>query len=87
MPGPISKRSGAAVVVGISDYLHAGRVPRLGYAAVDARAVFRALVDPDVCNFPTENVLLLTDKEATSAIRDHFIQVNKVGVRAQALIG
>src|SRR5687768_8962313 len=57
------KRAGVALVVGIGRYLHDGIAP-LDLAAVDARAVARLLADPDVCNFPPDNVVLLTDEEA-----------------------
>jgi hypothetical protein len=59
-----SKRPAVAFVVGIGDYLHADRIPWLQFAANDAEAMAGLLVDPDVCHFPEEHVLLLTDAEA-----------------------
>jgi serine/threonine protein kinase len=64
------KRAGIALVVGISRYLHDGIAP-LDLAVPDARAVFRILTDPDICNFPPENVVLLTDEEAS---RDALVE-------------
>ena len=57
------KRAGVALVVGISQYPHQG-IPALRFAARDARAVARVLADPDVCNFPPDQVALLLGAEA-----------------------
>jgi serine/threonine protein kinase len=67
-----NKRAGAALVVGISAYSHEGVAP-LELAAADARAVARILADAEVCNFPTENVVLLTDDKADrDALVEHL---------------
>jgi serine/threonine protein kinase len=58
-----TKREAAALIVGISHYASAG-VARLKYADRDARALARTLHDPDVCNFPPERVVLLTNEKA-----------------------
>jgi formylglycine-generating enzyme required for sulfatase activity len=52
-----------AVIVGINDYNHA-KVPKLGYAVNDARAVERALLRQ---GFKRDNVFTLLDGKATKA--------------------
>src|SRR5947209_5403937 len=57
-------RAGAAVVIGVGEYLHAERVRPLRFAALDARSVAEVLIDPAVCGFPADRVRLLTDADA-----------------------
>jgi serine/threonine protein kinase len=64
-------RSAAALLIGIGDYLHTDRVTPLRYAARDAQALSALLVDPDVCGFPPDRVMLLTDAEAR---RDEIVK-------------
>ncbi len=71
MPAHEGERAGIALVVGIGDYQDAERISSLSFAAADAKAVADVLADPDVCRFPRENVLLLTD---TQARRDEVVR-------------
>jgi serine/threonine-protein kinase len=63
MPEPGSRRA-AALVIGVGEYQHAGRIARLRYAVRDARELARLLADPDVCAFPRDDVKLLTQERA-----------------------
>jgi serine/threonine-protein kinase len=67
----MTSRAGAALVLGIGKYLHAGRVEPLRFAARDAGALARALADPALCAFPAESVALLTGPRAR---RDQVVQ-------------
>jgi serine/threonine protein kinase len=60
----VSKRAGVALLIGIDHYRHADQIPPLRFAAQDAEAMAAALADPDVCNFPPDQVLLLTGEDA-----------------------
>ncbi|PWU01932.1 MAG: hypothetical protein C5B51_21840 [Terriglobia bacterium] len=53
-----------AVVVGISDYQ---RLPRLDYAANDARLFAEYLTSPQGGGFPARDVVVFTDRQATTA--------------------
>ena len=55
---------GAALLVGIGSYLCAERVGPLRFAAGDAQALAETLLDPDICGFPRDRVMLLTDGDA-----------------------
>jgi serine/threonine protein kinase len=66
-------RAGAAVVIGVGEYLHAERVRPLRFAARDAEAVAGALIDPSVCGFPAEKVKLLTDADACRDALAHHL--------------
>jgi helicase len=46
MPSGLAQRAGVALIVGVGDY-ESGRFQRLPYAARDARAMDKLLVDPD----------------------------------------
>jgi serine/threonine protein kinase len=61
---PAGERAGAALLIGIGDYLQGDRVWPLRFAARDAAAMEEVLIDPDVCAFPRRNVKLLTDQAA-----------------------
>jgi hypothetical protein len=67
----MAPRAGAALLIGIGDYLHAERVQPLRYAARDARALARSLVNRELCGFPTERVAVLADRRAR---RDSIVQ-------------
>jgi serine/threonine protein kinase len=58
-------------VVGVGDYLRAESIAPLQFAAPDAVALADALADPDLCAFPREQVVLLTNGEAR---RDEVVQ-------------
>jgi serine/threonine-protein kinase len=66
-----SCRAGVALVIGAGEYLRAERVEPLRFAARDARALAHALADPDLCAFPADQVILLTDGDAR---RDEIVQ-------------
>lgn len=63
-PEPLAPRSAVAVVIAIGDYVHSERVPSLRFATQDAKALARLLIDPDVCAFPKERTVVLTQKGA-----------------------
>jgi serine/threonine protein kinase len=67
------ERAGAAVVIGVGEYLHAESVRPLRFAAPDAEAVSRALIDPAICGFPAGKVKLLTDAEACRDAMAHHL--------------
>jgi uncharacterized caspase-like protein len=66
-----SCRAGVALVIGVGEYLRAERVEPLRFATRDADALAGALADPDLCAFPREQVVLLTDRDAR---RDNVVQ-------------
>src|SRR5262245_3459133 len=67
------ERAGAALVIGIGEYLHAGQVCPLRFAAHDAEAMAEALTDSEVCGFPADKVRLLTDSDAArDAVAHHL---------------
>jgi serine/threonine protein kinase len=57
-------RAGVALLIGIGSYLHGERIPPLRFAPRDARSLARVFADPDVCGFPRDRVVLLTDRKA-----------------------
>ena len=65
MKAATSERDGAAVVIGVGQYLRDEQVWPLRYAADDAESMAGVLVDPEICGFPESNVKLLTDASAT----------------------
>jgi serine/threonine protein kinase len=71
MPPSSGSRAGAALVIGVGNYLRAERVETLRFAARDAVALADALGDPGVCAFPPEQILLLTNGNAR---RDEIVQ-------------
>jgi serine/threonine protein kinase len=74
MAGAENRRNGVALVLGVGDYPHP-EIARLEFAAQDAEAVAEALTDPEVCAFPAEQVVLLTDEQAgRDAIVRHLSQ-------------
>lgn len=54
-----------AVVIGVSEYAHMEM--SLRYADDDARALYDLIQTPSAGGFPRENILLLTNEEATTA--------------------
>ncbi len=66
----LAPRAAIAVVVGIGDYRHAERIAPLRFATRDARAVAETLTNPAVCQFPPNQVVLLSNHEAT---RDQIV--------------
>ena len=62
-PGPVQEKW--ALVVGIGEYTDS-EIPHLNYTTADATAFADALEDPAIGQFPTDNVHLLTDKQATT---------------------
>jgi serine/threonine protein kinase len=58
------ERAGAAVLIGIGEYLRAEQVAPLRFAARDAQAMERVLIDPEISSFPAQRVKLLTDRLA-----------------------
>src|SRR4051812_38983975 len=71
--GAAGERAGAALVIGIGEYRHAGQVGPLRFAARDAEAMAEALIDSEVCGFPAGKVKLLTDSDAgRDAVAHHL---------------
>ncbi len=54
-----------ALVVGIANYTNVSRLPPT--VVKDASDIYNALVDPQVCAYPPENVRLLVDEQAMQA--------------------
>src|SRR4051812_29440781 len=81
MPGENGKRAGAALLVGVGDYLRADRVESLRYAARDAEALGEVLNDPRICGFPADRVKVLTDGQAS---RDELVHQLSKWLPAQA---
>lgn len=75
-PGPIRNRY--ALVVGVGQFKHG--IKPLRFAANDAKAVAGYLTDPKFGNFPSANVTLLTDEQATS----QAIQASLADIEARA---
>jgi uncharacterized caspase-like protein len=61
--GPVQQKW--ALVIGISRFVDA-RVPSLKYTTADANAFAAELTDPAIGRFPTTNVHVLTDEQATT---------------------
>src|SRR5438105_15703945 len=59
-----SHRAGVGLVIGVGEYQHLDPRWRLPCAAQDARAVANILTDPDICAFPPDKVIALTNEEA-----------------------
>jgi serine/threonine protein kinase/uncharacterized caspase-like protein len=73
MEAATSERDGAAVLIGIGQYLLKEQVWPLRYAARDAEAMAGVLSDPEVCGFPGHKVKLLTDEAASrDAVAHHL---------------
>ena len=61
--GPVQQKW--ALVVGIGQFTDS-EIPHLNYSTADAMAFADALEDPDIGQFSTDNVRVLTDAEATT---------------------
>jgi hypothetical protein len=65
IPAPLSRvREKFALIVGVGDFKDAA-IPKLRFPAKDAKDLAEALRDPGVGRFKPENVLVLTNTEAT----------------------
>jgi serine/threonine protein kinase len=73
MEAATSERDGAAVLIGIGQYLLEEQVWPLRYAARDAEAMAGVLSDPEVCGFPAAKVKLLTDQSASRDALAHHL--------------
>jgi len=62
-PGPVQQKW--ALVVGIGNFTDA-QVPKLNYTTADADSFAAALKDPNIGQFPADNVHELTDQNATT---------------------
>lgn len=75
---PVSQRW--AVIVGVSEYEHAGvrGLKNLRYAARDAERLYQELVEGDPARWPKDNVKALTDKDASKeAVADAILDFLK----------
>jgi serine/threonine protein kinase len=61
----VGPRSGVALLIGVGDYRHRGRIRALPYARRDARALARLARAPRGCRFADDRIVLLNDAEAT----------------------
>lgn len=62
-PGPVQQKW--ALVIGIGRFSDRS-IPRLNYTTADANAIAAQLKDPGIGRFPTANVHVLTDEQATT---------------------
>jgi uncharacterized caspase-like protein len=62
-PGPVQQKW--ALVIGIGNFTDA-QIPRLNYTTADADAFAAALKDPNIGQFPSDNVHILTNENATT---------------------
>ncbi len=62
-PGPVQQKW--ALVIGIGDFTDT-QIPKLHFTTADADAFATALKDPNIGQFPADNVHELTDKDATT---------------------
>jgi hypothetical protein len=62
-PGPVQQKW--ALVIGIGRFTDKD-IPRLNYTTADATAIAAQLKDPSIGQFPTANVHVLTDEQATT---------------------
>ncbi len=67
MTAPAFPRNAVALLVGIGGYRRADRIAGLHFAARDARALARLVRDDQLCGFPRDRVVLLTDAKASRA--------------------
>ncbi len=65
-----NRRAGVALLIGIGDYARSDQVQPLRFAPADAEGMFAVLTDPDVGNFPPDQVLLRSDGKAS---RDELV--------------
>ncbi len=68
VPPPLFRGRKYALLVGISRFRHqSGYITNLRYADADARSLYEFLQSPSGGSFPTENMLLLVNEQATLA--------------------
>ena len=61
-----------ALVIGIAEYHHINKLPQVQ----DAQHIADLLIDPNYCGFPTDNVKLLLDGQATqTALRQGLVDL------------
>ncbi len=69
-------RNAFALIIGIDDYVEPGL--RLRFTVRDAHRLGEVLVDPTFCGYPTENVRMLLNRDATfSAIMEALFDLNE----------
>jgi uncharacterized caspase-like protein len=78
-PGPVQQKW--ALVVGIGHFTD-NEIPRLNYTTSDATAFADALKDPSIGQFPSDNVHVLTDDQATT--KNIKEQLNWIARHAEA---
>src|SRR5947209_2308595 len=54
-----------ALVIGIADYLHINKLPQT--VIKDAQDIYNLLIDPQHCGYPSKNVQLLLNSQASQA--------------------
>ncbi|KAF0179552.1 MAG: peptidase C14 caspase catalytic subunit p20 [Nitrospirae bacterium] len=75
-PGPV--RSRYAVVVGVGQFMEQGITP-LQFAVRDAESFYRFLADAGKTSFPRENIIYLTNQQATKAnIQNAFNRIKSL---------
>ncbi|HEV8239062.1 MAG TPA: caspase family protein [Thermoanaerobaculia bacterium] len=79
-PLPTVVRNKYALLVGVGDFADPD-IPKLHFAAKDARDLRAVLVDPRYGNFPADNVRLLTDQDATRV--NILKELNRLSLEAQ----
>jgi hypothetical protein len=67
--GAVTRQSGQkyALIIGISRYQNSSAIPNLEYADMDAKSVYEFLQQPAAGGFSRENMLLLSNENATLA--------------------
>jgi uncharacterized caspase-like protein len=78
-PGPVQQKW--ALVVGVGNFTDT-QIPKLNYTTADANAFADALKDPNIGQFPADNVHVLTDDQATT--KNIKEQLNFIARHAQA---
>jgi uncharacterized caspase-like protein len=71
MAGKADSRAGAALLVGVGRYQHAGAIEPLAFAAGDAEGMAGHLANPEIGRFSDERIVLLTDEMAA---RDQVVR-------------
>lgn len=68
-PGVVTPVGGKkyALIIGISRYRNSNNIPNLDYAHVDARSIYDFLQQPAAGGFSRDNMLLLSNEDATLA--------------------
>jgi len=58
------RQNAHAVIIGINQYQDE-RIPNLKFARADAESIYQILIDPELGCIPPDNVIFLTDEDAT----------------------